>query len=100
VVIALGASLCGYFPLNVALIHWFEKKRARALSALSLGLAMGGVFVPVVAWFMQTYGWRATALASGALAFCVGLPLARVIRRRPEDHGDTVDGLPVPPPQA
>jgi sugar phosphate permease len=100
VVIALGASLCGYFPLNVALIHWFEKQRARALSALSLGLAMGGVFVPVVAWFMQTYGWRATALASGALALCVGLPLARVIRRRPEDHGDTVDGLPVPPPPA
>ena len=96
IVIALGSSLCGFFPLNVALIHWFEKKRARALSALSLGMALGGVFVPVVAWFMQSYGWRATAVASGALALCVGLPLARVIRRRPLDHGDTVDGLPAP----
>ena len=97
VVIALGSSLCGFFPLNVAIIHWFEKRRARALSALSLGLALGGVVVPAIAWFMQTYGWRATALASGVLAIAVGLPLAWVIRRRPEDHGETVDGLPAPP---
>ena len=25
VVIALGSSLAGFFPLNVALIHWFER---------------------------------------------------------------------------
>ena len=42
-VIALGASLCGFFPLNVALIHWFERRRARALSSMSIGLALGGI---------------------------------------------------------
>jgi MFS family permease len=94
-VIALGASLCGFFPINVAIIHWFEKFRARALSALSLGLALGGVFVPVVAWAMQTWGWRATAFGSGVVAILVGWPLARVFRRRPEDIGETIDGLPV-----
>ncbi len=94
-VIALGASLCGFFPINVAIIHWFEKFRARALSILSLGLALGGVFVPVVAWAMQTWGWRATAFASGLLAIAVGWPLARVFRRRPADVGETIDGLPV-----
>jgi sugar phosphate permease len=93
-VIALGASLCGFFPINVAIIHWFEKFRARALSALSLGLAIGGVFVPVVAWAMQTWGWRATAFGSGVLAILVGWPLARLFRRRPEDVGETIDGLP------
>jgi sugar phosphate permease len=95
--IALGSSLCGFFPLNVAIIHWFEKKRARALSSLSLGLALGGVFIPVVAWSMQSFGWRITAFASGVLAIAVGLPLARVIRRRPQDLGLTVDGLPPEP---
>ena len=99
-VIALGSSLCGFFPLNVAIIHWFEKRRARALSALSLGLALGGIFVPVVAWSMQTFGWRATAFASGVLAILAGWPLARVMRRRPEDYGETVDGLPPAPPPA
>ena len=94
IVIALGSSLCGFFPINVAIIYWFEKRRARALSMLSLGLAFGGMFVPVIAWGMQSYGWRATAFASGLAAMLIGWPLARVFRRRPEDVGETIDGLP------
>ena len=93
VLLAVGASLAGYFPLSVAIVHWFEKHRARALSFMSLGLAMGGLVVPVVAWSMQQWGWRATAAATSLIAFAVGLPLARMIRRRPEDHGEYVDGI-------
>ncbi|HEX9395529.1 MAG TPA: MFS transporter [Burkholderiales bacterium] len=92
--IALGSSLCGFFPLNVALINWFERWRARALSSMSIGLALGGISVPLVAWSLEANGWRATAFASGVIAIVVGLPLAMVIRRRPEDHGETVDGVP------
>ena len=33
--IAAGVSLCGYFPINVAIIHWFERKRARAMATSS-----------------------------------------------------------------
>jgi sugar phosphate permease len=93
IVIALGSSLCGFFPLNVALIHWFERKRARALSAMSIGLAFGGIMVPLVAQSLTTFGWRATALASGMAAIAVGLPLAMVIRNSPRDHGEVVDGI-------
>jgi MFS family permease len=93
VVIAFGASLCGYFPLNVAVIRWFEKKRARALSFLTLGLAVGGVFVPAVAWGMQTFGWRSTAVASGVLIWLVGIPLSGVFRNRPQDLGQYLDGI-------
>jgi sugar phosphate permease len=96
VVIALGASLCGFFPVNVALIHWFERWRARALSSLSLGIALGGISVPLVAWSLQTYGWRATAFVSGIIAIVLGLPLAMVFRRRPEDQGMVVDGIALP----
>jgi len=93
-VIALGSSLFGFFPINVALIHWFERWRARALSSLSIGLALGGISVPLVAWSLAAHGWRVTAFGSGVIAIAVGLPLAFVIRRRPEDHGETVDGVP------
>jgi len=98
IVIALGSSLCGFFPVNVALINWFERWRARALSSMSLGLALGGVSVPLVAWSLQAFGWRATAFGSGVVAIAVGLPLAFVIRRRPEDHGETMDGISQQPP--
>jgi sugar phosphate permease len=93
IVIALGSSLCGFFPLNVALIHWFERKRARALSSMSFGLAMGGIMVPLVAQSMTSFGWRATALASGIFAIVVGLPLALIIRNSPHEHGEAVDGI-------
>jgi sugar phosphate permease len=93
ILMALGASLGGYFPLSVAIVHWFEKYRARALSIMSLGLATGGLVVPVIAWSMQQWGWRATAGVSGIVALAVGLPLARMIRRRPEDHGQHIDGI-------
>jgi sugar phosphate permease len=97
-VIALGSSLSGYFPLNIALIHWFERKRARALSISGLGLAVGGILVPLVAWSMQQFGWRATAFGSGVLMIALGWPLARLFKRRPEDIGETLDGLPPPAP--
>lgn len=95
VVIALGSSLCGFFPINVAIIQWFERLRARALSALSLGLAFGGISVPLVAWTMQTWGWRTTAFCSGIAFILIGWPLARNFKRRPADIGQTIDGLPL-----
>lgn len=92
-IIAVGASMAGYFPLNVAVIQWFEKKRARALSIVGLGFAMGGVFVPIIAGSIELFGWRATAMGSGIVALLVGYPLASLFRRRPEDFGEVVDGI-------
>jgi MFS family permease len=89
---ALGASLCGFFPLNVALIRWFEKKRARALSTMQLGMAAGGLCVPLVAWALAAFGWRATAFGSGVAILVLCLPLSFVFKHRPEDVGDVVDG--------
>jgi MFS family permease len=96
-VISVGASLSGYFPFSVALVHWFERRRARALSLMSLGLAAGGIAIPLVGWAMQAYGWRQTALASSVITLLVGLPLARIVRRNPAEMGETMDGLPPAP---
>ncbi len=97
VLVSVGASLSGYFPFSVALVHWFERRRARALSIISLGLAAGGIAVPLVGWAIQTWGWRTTALASAVITLVIGLPLARVVRRNPAEIGETMDGLPPAP---
>src|SRR4029079_16923393 len=49
VIVALGASMFSNSIVGVAIIHWFEKRRARALSALQFGAAIGGLFVFLVA---------------------------------------------------
>lgn len=91
--IALGSSMGGYFPLTAAIIQWFERKRARALALVGLGLALGGLLAPLVAWSMVTFGWRQTAMVSGVLVILAGWPLAGIMRRRPEDTGEHVDGI-------
>jgi len=93
VIVAVGMSMFGYFPLNVAVIQWFEKKRARALSVVGLGFAVGGLFVPIIASCIEIFGWRYTALGSGLASILIGYPLASFFRRRPEDFGEVVDGI-------
>ena len=92
-VIGLGATLGGYFPLTVSVVQWFERYRARALSFQSLGLAIGGLGVPLVAWVMHEYGWRVAAQGSAVIMLVVAFPLAWRLKRRPEDIGEQVDGL-------
>lgn len=92
IIIALGVSMAGHFPLNIAIVHWFEKRRARALSVITLGFATGGVVVPVIAWSLEAFGWRVTAFASGVIVLVAGWPLAGIIRDRPRDVGEVPDG--------
>ena len=90
--VAIGASFCGYFPLSIAVIHWFHRQRARALSLMGLGFALGGMAVPIVAWFMERHGWRATAVASGLLILLVGLPLSFAFKPRPAGLDPALEG--------
>ncbi len=98
--LAIGASLTGFFPLTVAIVNWFEKRRARALSIMSLGFAFGGVTVPIIAFLLEMIGWRWTAFSSGVLIIVAGLPLTQVIRRRPEEYGEVMDGIAASPEAA
>lgn len=91
--IALGMGLAGYFSLSIVVVNWFERLRSRAMSVVMLGMVFGGFAAPVVAWSLQTFGWRRTAFVSGLLALVVGWPLAGQLHRRPEDLGQHVDGI-------
>jgi sugar phosphate permease len=102
-VMAVGAGLGGYLPITVAIVNWFRRRRAQALSFSSVGMAMGGLMTPLVAAVMLKVGWRWTAFLSGVVILLVGLPLSQLIRHRPEAYGWRPDGDPAdadPPPGA
>jgi sugar phosphate permease len=93
-VMALGSSLGGYLPVGVAIVAWFRRRRALALSISASGMSIGGLLTPLVVLAASRVGWRWTALASGLLVIAAGVPLAQVMRRRPEAYGWTPDGDP------
>jgi sugar phosphate permease len=89
---ALGSSLGGYLPVTVAIVNWFRRRRALALSISATGMAMGGFLVQIVVVALSRFGWRWTAFASGVLVLVLGLPIAQLIRHRPELYGEHPDG--------
>ena len=90
---SVGASLGGFLSVTTALVNWFRRYRSRALAVSQTGFALGGSLTPVIVFFMETYGWRATAFSSGVIILLVGLPLTMLIRHRPSDYGEYADGL-------
>jgi MFS family permease len=94
--IAIGASMSGYFPLSVCLMHFFERRRARALSLMSLGLAAGGLALPLLSWSIAAFGWRTTCVGAAGVILVLGWPLASILRRHPSEVGQEVDGEPRP----
>jgi sugar phosphate permease len=93
---SIGATLAGFVSITTAVVNWFERRRATALSIISTGISIGGVLVLIVAWGLTTVGWRATALASAAVVLLVGLPLAQLLESSPEKYGLRPDGDPLP----
>jgi MFS family permease len=92
--LALGSSLGGYLPIGVAVVAWFRRRRALALSISATGMSVGGLLTPLVVLALTGFGWRWTAFASGVLVLAVGLPLAGLVRHRPESYGERPDGDP------
>lgn len=90
---ALGMSLAGFIAITAALVQWFERKRARALSLQTMGMALGGFAGPLLVVGFNWFGWRPTIVAAGfALAIAIWFA-SRVIGLDRADTGEPVDGI-------
>ncbi len=96
-VMSIGGSMVGYLTMTFTVVHWFERRRATAISLTSAGFAIGGMAVPAVVVFMERYGWRPTAFFSGIVMLVIGLPLTQLLKHRPSDMGLAPDGDPYDP---
>lgn len=92
--VAVGSSFGGFLVSITTINNWFRRRRASAMGIAGVGMGVGGVFVPVVVWALSTFGWRTTVLGLGIIIWALGLPMSRLLRRRPEEYGLLPDGQP------
>lgn len=92
VIVAVGTSMAGVTSYSAALVRWFHRSRGRAMGVLFSGNALGYGMAPIMALLIASVGWRSTLLIAAVAIVAIGIPLALVIRPRPEDYGLLPDG--------
>jgi MFS family permease len=97
-VIFAGAGLGGFIPLMAALNHWFVRHRAKAMGIGLVGASLGALLAPLLGQAIEDFGWRAVALWLGIAVLALAIPMASVVRNRPEEYGQRPDGDPPPDP--
>ncbi len=90
--ITLGNSLGMSTPMTAAVANWFNRKRGLAFGVMWSGVGLGGLLVPALGWAVERFGWRDAAMFVGIGLIAVGIPIASVMRHRPEQYGYYPDG--------
>ena len=74
--------------------HWFETKRGKALSLMSMGSTIAAFLLPLMnIWLINSFGWRNAWRFWAANIWFVMVPLAwYFIHNKPKDIGLTMDG--------
>ena len=98
---SMGSALCTWLPIMTLVNHWFVRHKARAMSFVLEGAALGAIASPVLlAWAIggsdpavsERFGWRNAAMFLGFLTIALAFPLSSLLRNRPEDVGLRPDG--------
>ncbi|MDA0256128.1 MAG: MFS transporter [Chloroflexi bacterium] len=92
VVVALGSSAAGGQVGLTAIATWFRDRRAFAMSVMTLGGGLGGIFVVGVAALVDAAGWRWALRVLAAFMLVVGLVIGSNVRARPRGHPQPLDG--------
>jgi MFS family permease len=95
ILLSLGFNMGYTHATSAAVAKWFIRKRGRALSFLISGNGIGGaIFVPLIAWLIVQFSWRAATIVIGVATLLIPLPLTLLVRSTPEEMGLVPDGQP------
>jgi MFS family permease len=92
IVVALGSSAAGGQVGLTAIATWFEERRAFAMSLMTLGGGLGGVFVVLIGLLVEAAGWRWALRVLAGVMLIVGLLVGSNVRARPPRHPQPLDG--------
>ena len=95
IAISLGSGVGGWIAFVTLINNWFSRRRALAMSIAVSGIQLGGFLVPLMAWGIESHGFRMTALGIGIVLIVVAVPASRFVRNLPEDVGSLPDGAPI-----
>jgi predicted MFS family arabinose efflux permease len=86
--VGLGIGVVSMVFAAVISTRWFAKGRGLVYGALTGAAAAGQlIFLPLLAWTAQTYGWRMVGFVCAGIALLVAIPVAIWMRDRPESMG-------------
>ena len=83
-----------YVMVATAISNWFLRNRGKALGLTFMGPGFAGIITALLVVLISEYGWRDAALFTGIGTWITCIPLALVLRRRPEHYGLRMDGDP------
>ena len=89
----VGFALVGGLVVNTTLSKWFVARRGWAIALGSSGISLAGLIMPVaMTQVVDSIGWRDAYVFLAVLVLAIVVPVAMVMRRRPEDYGQLPDG--------
>jgi MFS family permease len=91
-ILAFGAGGCTSVVTMTAVANWFRRNIGLALGIMVSGFGASGLIVPWVVWLIDFTDWRIALIIMGLGAWLIGIPLAFVVRDKPEAYGCLPDG--------
>ena len=85
VFIGFLGSAATFGPLVADVSQWFLKRRGIAVAIVASGnYIAGAIWPPFMQSAIEAYGWRTTYAVLGLICVVIMLPLAQLLRRRPQ----------------
>jgi len=88
VLASAGSSLIHIVPFAAIVSNWFMRYRGLALGAVTAGMGLGQVSIPLIQFMIDHIGWRSTYLVIGVAFFVIPtLLILLFLQSRPENRG-------------
>jgi MFS family permease len=91
-IVGLGGAISVTMVPMTVIARWFRKDIGKATGILATGVAVGGMFTPLIVKAIDAFTWQNTLLYLAAGLLILGIPLSLLFRNSPEEYGLLPDG--------